>query len=158
MEPPSPTEVDPKKPLTLIDELSISTLPTRDRSTTWAFRVRLLAHFLSFLFSLLTFSSFPSIRSSKRRSFGPSGLNIGIYREAAEHLLTALSLHQTSQQNGGGPELLSKDEAVNQSQNLWSTLRRAFFAMVSQTQSPLEEERDERTGADLVFFSLAGPT
>ena len=76
------------------------------------------------------------------------GLNIGIYREAAEHLLTALSLHQTQPSQ---PQLLSKDEAVNQSLNLWSTLRRAFFAM---DRPDLAEKAV--VGADLGQFAGEG--
>ena len=45
------------------------------------------------------------------------GLNIGALKEAAEHFLSALALQESS---GGG-----------KSEQLWTTLRRAFQAMVS---------------------------
>lgn len=70
------------------------------------------------------------------------GLNIGVYQEAAEHLLSALSMHQTSSnadQSSSAPanSFLTKDEAINQSNNLWSSLRRAFYAMVRPLSSSL---------------------
>ncbi|KAJ3340690.1 Peroxisomal membrane signal receptor PTS1 [Entophlyctis luteolus] len=55
-----------------------------------------------------------------RYNLGVSCINIGCYREAAEHLLGALSLH-----NVGDDEAA----AVNVSENLWDTLRRAFVQM-----------------------------
>lgn len=68
-------------------------------------------------------------------SLSRSGLNIGIFKEAAEHLLSALSLHErssTSDQSTQAGGLTNRNEAVNQSLNLWATLRRAFYSMVSR--------------------------
>jgi tetratricopeptide (TPR) repeat protein len=62
-------------------------------------------------------------------NLGVSCLNIGVYQEAAEHLLSALSLHHQNDDNYAN-SLLTKAEQVNQSQSLWSTLRRALFSMV----------------------------
>lgn len=70
------------------------------------------------------------LRGLELTPFVPSGLNIGVYQEAAEHLLSALSMHQTDSNAGQTNSFLTKDEAVNQSNNLWSSLRRAFYAMV----------------------------
>lgn len=56
-----------------------------------------------------------------RYNLGVSCINIGCYREAAQHLLAALSLHKTD-----GPE---DDVLANQSTNLYETLRRVFLAM-----------------------------
>lgn len=50
-----------------------------------------------------------------RYNLGVSCINIGCYKEAAEHLLSALSMH------GSG--------ATNVSNNLWDTLRRTFILM-----------------------------
>ncbi|CAG8466387.1 1006_t:CDS:2 [Ambispora gerdemannii] len=52
-----------------------------------------------------------------RYNLGVSCINIGCYREAAEHLLGALSMHQTSR------------EDVNVSNSLRDTLRRTFIMM-----------------------------
>ena len=49
-------------------------------------------------------------------NLGVSCINIGCYKEAAEHFLSALSMHKQGHQ-------------VNTSNNLWDTLRRTF-AMV----------------------------
>ncbi|KAF9978488.1 Peroxisomal membrane signal receptor PTS1 [Actinomortierella ambigua] len=57
-----------------------------------------------------------------RYNLGISCINIGCHREAVEHLLGALSMHQTDGQ--AGPE-----GAVNASSNLWETLRRTFMMM-----------------------------
>ena len=46
------------------------------------------------------------------------GLNIGAHQEAAEHFLSALAMQESS----GGAK----------SEQLWTTLRRAFQAMVSR--------------------------
>lgn len=62
------------------------------------------------------------------------GLNIGIFKEAAEHLLSALTLHESASAGGGDRQaagLTTRAEAVNQSLNLWATLRRALYSMVS---------------------------
>lgn len=56
-----------------------------------------------------------------RYNLGVSCINIGCYKEAAQHLLSALSLHKTE---GPDDELLA-----NQSTNLYETLRRVFLAM-----------------------------
>ncbi|KAF8924614.1 hypothetical protein EDD21DRAFT_23493 [Dissophora ornata] len=58
-----------------------------------------------------------------RYNLGVSCINIGCHKEAAEHLLGALSMHQSDGEgNGGG-------ESVNVSGNLWETLRRTFMMM-----------------------------
>lgn len=57
------------------------------------------------------------------------GLNIGAHQEAAEHFLSALSMQDV---NGG-------QGSNNTSDQLWSTLRRTFFAMVgSQSKNHLQ--------------------
>lgn len=53
-----------------------------------------------------------------RYNLGVSCINIGCYEEAAQHLLSGLSMHQTQGDTGGG---------VNLSTNLWETLRRVFL-------------------------------
>ncbi|RIA91831.1 hypothetical protein C1645_766674 [Glomus cerebriforme] len=55
-----------------------------------------------------------------RYNLGVSCLNIGCYREAAEHLLGALSMHQTG---------LNGDIGVNTSNSLRETLNRTFLMM-----------------------------
>ncbi|GET01918.1 TPR-like protein [Rhizophagus clarus] len=55
-----------------------------------------------------------------RYNLGVSCLNIGCYREAAEHLLGALSMHQTGLNGGSG---------VNTSNSLRETLNRTFLMM-----------------------------
>lgn len=55
-----------------------------------------------------------------RYNLGVSCINIGCHKEAAEHLLGALSMHQDGEGQGGG---------VNVSNNLWETLRRTFMMM-----------------------------
>ncbi|CAO3617820.1 unnamed protein product [Cunninghamella blakesleeana] len=54
-----------------------------------------------------------------RYNIGVSCLNIGCYKEAAEHLLTALSMHKR----------LNGDEGVKPSKNLWDMLRKALIMM-----------------------------
>jgi tetratricopeptide (TPR) repeat protein len=54
-----------------------------------------------------------------RYNLGVSCINIGCYKEAAEHLLGALSLHVT----GNG----HSSRQANVSDNLWETLRRTFI-------------------------------
>jgi peroxin-5 len=56
-----------------------------------------------------------------RYNLGVSCINIGCYKEAAQHLLSALSLHKMD-----GPE---DDILANQSTNLYETLRRVFLAI-----------------------------
>ncbi|KAG9320918.1 hypothetical protein KVV02_001723 [Mortierella alpina] len=56
-----------------------------------------------------------------RYNLGVSCINIGCHKEAAEHLLGALSLHQSDDGSDGG--------SVNVSGNLWETLRRTFMMM-----------------------------
>lgn len=53
-----------------------------------------------------------------RCNLGVSCVNLGCYHEAAEHLLSAMSLHQTTE-----------DDQVQRSTNLMETLRRVFLAM-----------------------------
>lgn len=55
-----------------------------------------------------------------RYNLGVSCINIGCHKEAAEHLLGALSMHQDGDGQGSG---------VNVSSNLWETLRRTFMMM-----------------------------
>lgn len=105
-----------------IVERSNSTPPSPAQSTTSECPVRPLVASLSVdVFLTLSLSR--------------SGLNIGIFKEAAEHLLSALSLHErssTSDQSTQAGGLTNRNEAVNQSLNLWATLRRAFYSMVSR--------------------------
>ncbi|KAF9208287.1 Peroxisomal membrane signal receptor PTS1 [Podila verticillata] len=56
-----------------------------------------------------------------RYNLGVSCINIGCHKEAAEHLLGALSMHQSDE---GG-----ENNSVNVSGNLWETLRRTFMMM-----------------------------
>ncbi|CAG8438619.1 2497_t:CDS:2 [Funneliformis mosseae] len=58
-----------------------------------------------------------------RYNLGVSCLNIGCYSEAAEHLLGALSMHQTG---------LNSDGGVNTSNSLRETLHRTFLMMERQ--------------------------
>ena len=66
-----------------------------------------------------------------RYNLGVSCINIGCYKEAAEHLLSALSMHKISDGHGG------EGEGVNVSSNLWETLRRTFLMMVSAAKKTL---------------------
>lgn len=59
-----------------------------------------------------------------RYNLGVSCVNIGCYHEAAQHLLSALSM--TMDHTGGGS---SAQVPANQSNNLLSTLKRIFLAM-----------------------------
>lgn len=54
-----------------------------------------------------------------RYNLGVACINIGCHKEAAEHLLGALSMHQSD----------SDGASVNVSGNLWETLRRTFMMM-----------------------------
>lgn len=58
-----------------------------------------------------------------RYNIGVSCVNIGCYKEAAEHILTGLSMHK----RGNG----DSEEGVNVSSNSWEMLRKAFIMMVS---------------------------
>jgi peroxin-5 len=55
-----------------------------------------------------------------RYNLGVSCINIGCYKEAAEHLLGALSMHVV----GGGNGAIGATQQANVSENLWETLRR----------------------------------
>lgn len=68
----------------------------------------------------------------------PLGLNIGAHKEAAEHFLSALSMQDVT------GEQLSSD---NTSKQLWSTLRRTFFTMVSDPWSDSLNSPDLAGGA-----------
>ncbi|ORX61664.1 TPR-like protein [Hesseltinella vesiculosa] len=54
-----------------------------------------------------------------RYNLGVSCINIGCYNEAAEHLLTGLSMHKR----------MGNEEGVNVSSNLWEMLRKTFIMM-----------------------------
>ncbi|KAI9307681.1 hypothetical protein BJ944DRAFT_157565 [Cunninghamella echinulata] len=54
-----------------------------------------------------------------RYNLGVSCVNIGCYKEAAEHLLTGLTMHKRN----------DADEGVNVSSNLWEMLRKTFIMM-----------------------------
>ncbi|KAG0352175.1 Peroxisomal membrane signal receptor PTS1, partial [Gamsiella multidivaricata] len=58
-----------------------------------------------------------------RYNLGVSCINIGCHKEAAEHLLGALSMHQADGEGNG------QGGSVNVSGNLWETLRRTFMMM-----------------------------
>lgn len=62
-------------------------------------------------------------------NLGVACLNMGVYHEAAEHFLNALSLHASEQ----GRNVTDGDSAAaaKHSSTLWSTLRRVFVSMVS---------------------------
>ncbi|CAH7672153.1 peroxisomal targeting signal receptor [Phakopsora pachyrhizi] len=66
-------------------------------------------------------------------NMGVSCLNIHCYKEAAEHLLAALSLHQKSfaSKNSLGSSEFRSDDG-DSSENLWYTLRRALICMERQ--------------------------
>lgn len=76
-----------------------------------------------------------------RYNLGVSCINIGCYKEAAQHLLSALYLHKTDS---------VEDMLANQSTNLYETLRRVFLSMERRDlvekvgpQMDLEEFRRE---------------
>jgi peroxin-5 len=75
-----------------------------------------------------------------RYNLGVSCINIGVYTEAAEHLLGALSMH-----------VLPGGEDGNVSVNLWDTLRRTFMLMDRKDLADLC-----RHGTDLKVFRDAG--
>ncbi|WWC67075.1 uncharacterized protein I206_100982 [Kwoniella pini CBS 10737] len=78
-------------------------------------------------------------------NLGVACLNIGVYKESAEHLLAALSLHSTRTDEGDS-DVLSSD-----SWSIWSTLRRALVALnMNQLAGNAEP------GADLNVFRQAG--
>ncbi|KAF7728464.1 Peroxisomal membrane signal receptor PTS1 [Apophysomyces ossiformis] len=56
-----------------------------------------------------------------RYNLGVSCINIGCYKEAAEHLLTGLSMHKRGDHDA--------EEGVNVSSNLWEMLRKTFIMM-----------------------------
>jgi len=74
-----------------------------------------------------------------RYNLGVSCINIGCYEEAAQHLLGALSMHRVVEREGrervqevvGGvdEEKLEQMMSMNQSTNLYETLRRVFGQM-----------------------------
>ncbi|CAF9920753.1 MAG: hypothetical protein GOMPHAMPRED_002128 [Gomphillus americanus] len=76
-----------------------------------------------------------------RYNLGVSCINIGCYDEAAQHLLGALSMHAVVQQqgrervervaaeNGVDEEQIDRMMSMNQSTNLYETLRRVFMQM-----------------------------
>ncbi|MCJ1401927.1 Peroxisomal membrane signal receptor PTS1 [Xylographa trunciseda] len=74
-----------------------------------------------------------------RYNLGVSCINIGCYEEAAQHLLGALSMHRVVEREGrdrvqevvGGvdEEKLERMMSMNQSTNLYETLRRVFGQM-----------------------------
>jgi peroxin-5 len=57
-----------------------------------------------------------------RYNLGVSCLNIGCYKEAAEHLLTGLSMHKRG--------VLNNEEGINVSRNLWEMLRKSLNMLV----------------------------
>ncbi|KAK9248262.1 hypothetical protein V1506DRAFT_468523 [Lipomyces tetrasporus] len=61
-----------------------------------------------------------------RYNLGVSCINIGCYKEAAQHLLGALDMHRVP---SGQAEFGEDDVLANQSTNLYDTLRRVFLAM-----------------------------
>ncbi|WWC57856.1 uncharacterized protein I303_100391 [Kwoniella dejecticola CBS 10117] len=78
-------------------------------------------------------------------NLGVACLNIGVYKESAEHLLAALSLHSTRTDENDS-DVLSSD-----SWSIWSTLRRALVALnMNQLAGNAEP------GADLNVFRQAG--
>lgn len=64
-------------------------------------------------------------------NLGVSCLNIGCYKEAAEHLLAAIE-GQKMREDGKGKVVDAGDPNIDEdgSANLWQTLRRAFLCMV----------------------------
>jgi peroxin-5 len=67
-------------------------------------------------------------------------MNLGCYQEAAEHLLTTLSFHQTI-----------KKGSFEDSKNVWDSLRRVFMFMDRYDLADLCIN-----GADLESFRNAG--
>ncbi|WWC85554.1 uncharacterized protein L201_000418 [Kwoniella dendrophila CBS 6074] len=79
-------------------------------------------------------------------NLGVACLNIGVYKESAEHLLAALSLHSNQSQADNDSTLASSD-----SYSIWSTLRRALVALnMNQLAGNAEP------GTDLGVFRQAG--
>ena len=82
-----------------------------------------------------------------RYNLGVSCINIGCYEEAAQHLLGALSMHRVVEREGrdrvqevvGGvdEEKLERMMSMNQSTNLYETLRRVFGQMERRDLSKL---------------------
>lgn len=79
-----------------------------------------------------------------RYNLGVSSINIGCYKEAAEHLLGALDMHNVE---GVDPSSLSNGGITNQSTSILETLKRAFIAM--DRRDLLEKVRP---GMDLNIF------
>lgn len=59
-----------------------------------------------------------------RYNLAVSSINIGCYKQAAEHLLTALSMHEVE-----GTRLIEDNNNSNNNNNILETLKRAFVAM-----------------------------
>lgn len=75
-------------------------------------------------------------------------MNIGCYKEAAEHFLGALSMHQ--RHNTGAPAGASAGaQEKNISITLWDTLRRAFYGM---NRGDLAHMAQPSTSASLDVF------
>jgi peroxin-5 len=73
-------------------------------------------------------------------------MNIGCYKEAAEHFLTALLMHQAPPDS----QYASSQATIkhsNESSNLWETLRRTFILMERPDLSEMAI-----VGADLERF------
>ncbi|OCF33079.1 hypothetical protein I316_05124 [Kwoniella heveanensis BCC8398] len=83
-------------------------------------------------------------------NLGVACLNIGVYKEAAEHFLAALSLHP-AQASVGSVNGDSTDVQLYDSGSLWSTLRRALVAL---DMPQLAEQ--SKPGTDLGVFRNAG--
>jgi len=82
-----------------------------------------------------------------RYNLGVSCINIGVYKEAAEHLLGALSMHVLPDGTNGRFEEAHR----NVSQNLWDTLRRTFMLMERKDLADVA-----KPGTDLQAFRDAG--
>jgi peroxin-5 len=65
-----------------------------------------------------------------RYNLGVSCINIGCYKEAAEHFLNALNMHATIQNQ------------KNISNNLWDTLRRTLIMMNRRDLAEKAKDRD----------------
>ncbi|WVQ93997.1 hypothetical protein IAU59_001075 [Kwoniella sp. CBS 9459] len=83
-------------------------------------------------------------------NLGVACLNIGVYKEAAEHFLAALSLHP-AQASKGSLDGDFTDAQLYDSGSLWSTLRRALTAL---DMPQLAEQ--SKPGTDLSVFRNAG--
>ncbi|WVF66382.1 hypothetical protein IAT40_001122 [Kwoniella sp. CBS 6097] len=83
-------------------------------------------------------------------NLGVACLNIGVYKEAAEHFLAALSLHPAQASKGGINGDVTDVQSYD-SGSLWSTLRRALIAL---DMPQLAEQ--SKPGTDLGVFRNAG--